>query len=314
MKEPGFWNYFFYEEHVKRFFSADGPKHPESPVFFIPVILAGALPWTFAAVASFMGLKKGFYKDSFTRYLLCWLIIPFLFFSASRGKLATYILPCFPPLAVLLAMGLQAYFAQGWRKAFDRALLPFGILLGLLVPALLVARIWNFPYGKGEDLSLALAVLGVISWCVMIYLSIKSIDGNRKLLFFASGPLFVMFFCHFAMPEFLLKKKAPEALFMRNAARVNPDAPMLAYSSLAGAGAWYFKRNDIYILHKEGEFHYGLQYPDSKHRLLSFKDLEKFIKLHPGVVLLMEHKDKRDEFVPEAKFEDSDSEIYFIEF
>lgn len=313
-KEPDFWNYFFYEEHVKRFFSADGPKHPEPPVFFIPVIIAGALPWTFASVASFMGFRKGFLKDSFTRYLICWLVIPFLFFSASRGKLATYILPCFPPLAILLAMGLRAYFAQGWRKAFDRSLMPFGILLALLIPGLLIARIWNFPYGKGENLSLVLALLAVAFWSLMVYLAMKSADATRKMLFFAAGPLLVMFLSHVAVPDFLVARKAPGALLARNASRVKPDTPLVAYSSLAGAAAWYFKRDDIYILHKEGEFRYGLQYADAKNRFLSFKDFENFIKLHPGTVLIMEHKDKRDEFIPEGKFEDSASEIYFIAF
>lgn len=321
LKEPDFWNYFFYEEHVKRFFSADGPKHPESPVFFIPVIIAGALPWTFAALASFMGLrksfcsiKKGLCGDSFTRYLICWLVMPFLFFSASRGKLATYILPCFPPLAMLIAAGLQNYFSNGWRKAFDRSLIPFAVLLGLLVPGLLVARIWKFPYGPGEGLSLVLALAAAIFWCAMTCLAARFSDWPRKVIFFAVGPLLVMFLSHIAVPEFLLKKKAPEALFARNAARVKPSVPLVAYSSLAGAGAWYFKRDDVYILHKEGEFHYGLQYPEAKHRFLSFKDFEDFIKLHPGTILLMEHKDKRDEFIPEGKFEDSDSGIYFIEF
>jgi len=313
-KEPDFWNYFFYEEHIKRFFSADGPKHPEPFFFFIPVIMAGALPWTFASVASFTGMKKGFYKESFTKYLLCWLVVPFIFFSISRGKLATYILPCFPPLAIILSIGLQRYFAQGWRNAFDRALLPLGVITGLIAPGLLIARIWGVPYGKGENVSLVLAFLAFGFWSLMIFLSIKSQNVQKKLLFFAAGPLLMMFLCHFCIPDFVLRKKAPESLFLRNAARAAGDVPMVAYSSLAGAGAWYFKRDDIYILHKEGEFHYGLQYPDSTHRLLSFKDFDKFIKKHSRVVLLMEHKDKREEFVPEGKFEDSEGEIYFIEF
>jgi 4-amino-4-deoxy-L-arabinose transferase len=107
LREPSFWNYFFWHEHVERFFSGAN-QHKEPFYFFIPVLAGGLFPHIVLVPAAISGLIIKGFDTSFKRYLFCWFLFPFAFFSASSGKIETYILPCFPPLAMLLAIGLLA--------------------------------------------------------------------------------------------------------------------------------------------------------------------------------------------------------------
>ena len=56
-REPDFWHYFFWVEHVNRFIAADGGQHPEPFWFYVPMILGGAMPWTPLAGPIVAGLR-----------------------------------------------------------------------------------------------------------------------------------------------------------------------------------------------------------------------------------------------------------------
>jgi len=107
---PEFPHFFFIHEHFERFLTkAHGRYQPAW--YFIPILLAGMLPWLGSLV---QGLAAGARSEAgrrfqARRFLLVWTVLVFAFFSASSSKLAPYILPIFPALAALIGLHLASY-------------------------------------------------------------------------------------------------------------------------------------------------------------------------------------------------------------
>lgn len=107
---------FLIKQNVGRFTGGD-PAHtlggPASMLLYIPIFLLGMAPWSF-------WLPKAWKEsDPLHRFLKAWLLAIFLFFSISGAKLPHYILPMFPPAALLVAdyfarRGRANRFAIGW--------------------------------------------------------------------------------------------------------------------------------------------------------------------------------------------------------
>lgn len=320
-QEASFWNYFFWVEHVNRFTSSADSQHPQRFWFFIPVLLAGAIPWTFYIPCAIRGFTRKFHQSAHMKYLLCWFIIPFLFFSISSGKLATYILPCFPALALLMALGLVRYLEISRYRLWNAsslilaALFFFTAILFPLSQLLGPKAIRIYETGEFGKLAVATVALFLVSLCFL--LSRFNRHQLRKVLLAAFALVPLMLASNVVVPQKMLSAKAPGELLERNKSRVRPEDKLVAYSSIAAAAAWYFQRSDVDILHKPGEFEHGLSYEDSKNRFHTFNDFRALVEdpaRKQRIILIMQHKDKRDEYVPAAKYEDVSGEYYFIEF
>ena len=135
-RHPGFLRFFFYEHHVLRFatqkFNRDNPWY-----FFLLVLPAGLLPWTPAAAAGLgRALRDWRRGDSRAAALAAWALLITAFFSCSRSKLITYILPVFPHLSVLAAAAIDEKPLWARRLGTAAAVL----LLGAAAAALPLSR------------------------------------------------------------------------------------------------------------------------------------------------------------------------------
>ncbi len=292
-READFWHYFFWIEHIKRFTAGAEAQHSQPVWYFLPVLLAGALPWILLLPAAFAGLRGVFTALPLQRYALLWLVLPFLFFSASNGKLATYILPCFPGLAILLALGLERYLVRSersrlffwgaWSSAGLAGLVALGLGLSQVLPML------PKLYAPGEAWRWLALVLALSGWVWLAVLAARLRDPEQRLLAFAAAPLLLMLCLPWVFPQQVLDRKAPGKFLHTHADLVTPETRLVADAGLMHAVNWYYQREDVYLLHSQGEVAYGLSYPDARSRYLNLNEVAAFVATGAPVLVVHEN-------------------------
>jgi 4-amino-4-deoxy-L-arabinose transferase-like glycosyltransferase len=132
---PVFWRDFFWKHQVQRFLSPE-LQHVQPFWFYLPVILAGLFPWT--PLAGLLVRRKT-YDDVRVRFLIALAVFALVFFSASKNKLPGYLLPIFPALAIVLAIGIDKAGTQArwWLGASTMMLVGLPVIVAALPDALL---------------------------------------------------------------------------------------------------------------------------------------------------------------------------------
>jgi 4-amino-4-deoxy-L-arabinose transferase-like glycosyltransferase len=136
---PEFFNFYFIHEHFQRYLTKVHGRY--KPFwYFIPVLAGGLFPWSAFLVQGVRRALPRSWKDRHlhreTVFLLLWAGLIFLFFSASSSKLAPYILPVFPPLALIIGKYLADAWEQGPIPGFHGAYVGLAILAPALAAAL----------------------------------------------------------------------------------------------------------------------------------------------------------------------------------
>lgn len=171
---------FFYRHNVRRF---AGDFHAKPFWFFLPVLLLAGHPW------SFMTLPYGrffFRRDPAARqtrpqlvgYLFLWSAFCFAFFSFSKCKLPTYLLPIAPALAVMFA----DYLNQVLRGDLDNPLYRFAKLwsprLATAATCLMGLGVVLYVVFSGLDSTFSTYIWGLV-WTTFLVSSIVLLGDRR---------------------------------------------------------------------------------------------------------------------------------------
>lgn len=171
------WFYFVHEHWLRYTTTTHGRDHPVW--FFVPVVVGGLFPWiVFAWQAFSTHLKGGWrnrHEDSRPLFLALWIWFPFIFFSISDSTLIPYILPIFPPLAVMLG----SYFAQNWQEQITK-----GWRAGIYAMIVLLLMVTFLPDVVEDSLDESSKVYQAIEQgeSSIRYLSIAAFTGAILLL------------------------------------------------------------------------------------------------------------------------------------
>ncbi|HKT74584.1 MAG TPA: phospholipid carrier-dependent glycosyltransferase [Steroidobacteraceae bacterium] len=107
-RNPEFLNFFFVHENLARY-ATNGHARTAPWWFLVVVLFAGMLPWITAALRGWYEAIVATKRDAFSplTYLAVHAAVLLLFFSASSSKLAPYIAPATPALALLAAVWID---------------------------------------------------------------------------------------------------------------------------------------------------------------------------------------------------------------
>mgnify|MGYP000878528935 CR=1 FL=1 len=312
--EPDFWHQFIGVEHVQRFTSGQGANDDRSQPFwyFLPVLLGGLMPWTLFVPAVWLGYRgkaRELFRTPLLRYSVCMAAVWFVLFSVSSGKLATYILPCFPACAILIAAGLVRYAETG--KTFREADWVIKSLFRVLLPALIVLfalQAFNLfapgripqkflLYWRGENFFLpVIAIMVLLLWLRMAQ-EVKS--AGLKFICFGVGIGFAAFAYPVTIPAHLVRHIAPVDFIVRSAAKAaEPGILVMADDRMTVATSWALRSEEIGVYRKKGELAYGLDRPEGRGRFYPPERLKELVEEGARPILVVTGSDKRVREMP----------------
>ncbi len=120
-------------ENLARFFlSGEGGSGHQKPVYYyIPYLILDGLPWSlFLPFVVADWFRRKAFGEEHLLFLMLWAGLIFVFFSLSAGKRSVYILPLYPPLALLTAMWLKGNGRAGIRAWGLKSVGGLCLLLG----------------------------------------------------------------------------------------------------------------------------------------------------------------------------------------
>ena len=314
-----FWHYFFWVEHIHRFTGGAEAQHPEPFWFFGPILLASAVPWTFAALLAVIGLGRRSLREPWLCYALCWLVIPLIFFSISSGKLPSYIWPCLPAAALLLAVGLIERFEFRRVTRSFKWILP-GVILMIIGAAAMVEWTFGFldptPWGEAGSWRFGLIGAGFFVWAALDLMAVSTTRANRRVLLMAISPVLMFAFVPLLLPtNWMGGYKVPESFLAEHGeVMADPDALVISDSHLMHAVNWFYDRYDVVIFGGPGEVAWGIG--DHADRLVdgpALLELIQTMSAHRPVVLLLRDTEWMKHILayptlppPQAYYEDRD--------
>lgn len=275
-QEPDYWRFFFWHEHIRRF-AADNAQHARPLWFFLPIMVLACLPW--AALLPGTLLKTWQEKrQPAIAFLALWLLLPLGFFSLSKGKLPTYIMPCLLPLALLMGHGLIDLIKQGKaRTIVINGMLNFILGMAAMV-GLIYLQICDPLYGNShaEMFSLSLTFIVLLGWILA-----NLLQAVRPLTLWAMPALGIgvlVALLPAGMPAVIADNEMPDQFVLEHLDELQQTRALLSNElGSASALSWRLRRPEVALYNTQGELRYGLHDEGAAHRKVTLDNVQAWL-------------------------------------
>ncbi|MDD4160071.1 MAG: glycosyltransferase family 39 protein [Synergistaceae bacterium] len=267
-ENPDFLYFFFIREHFLRYATKIHNRY-EPFWFFLPMIPVGLMPWT----GFFFSL---FSKESILRspedkkikdaniYMLSWFTVILVFFSISSSKLIPYIVPCFPPLAILIASDIDRMIER--RKWHGKALVLSAVTGGLFSVALVVYTFIGGRVNPHETLPYALAIsAGLLAGptAAMFIAKKGSKAAYEKAVAALCISAAVYIAAHYGIYDIMGKTRSTKGISEVIMKERLPNETIAVYGEILQGIPFYTKQR-VLLINSMGELEFGAKKPEGK--------------------------------------------------
>jgi len=275
-----FPHFFFIHEHFERFTSTVHGRY-QPFWFFVPILAVTMLPWSFYIPAALAKAwrERRFHNGDPGLFMLVWSLLIFLFFSKSSSKLIPYLLPIFPPLAMLIAHRFsQAMHSRGEGSRFATILLGTVLIIvgaaaigyGYLPQA--AALLSGLMPKLNDPLNQFIRHAPQLSTAACITVGALFLaQGVSALVLSARKPaalITILCICSFALEIIvplqimgpIARSESPRELAVKAAELATPDTKIITFGPMQAVN-WYMQRR-VMVSGKIDELEFGSQQGD----------------------------------------------------
>jgi len=277
---------FFIRHNLER--ATDPFNHQQPFWYYFPRLFSDLFPWSLFLPAALFTPTRNPLERRGRLFVLLWLALVLLIFSAAGSKRGVYLLPLYPAAALLLGkywdeilsgeisvrLRRWASFALGFLGAFFTAF----FLLGS------VTWLWALRSGRYREEASWVLPLGVAALlCGLgLFSSLRRSRVERALVVLTVTMAFVFFYADLALLPLADRYKSPVPFCQRVTAQVGPDDEIRSY------GLWRWDSSYLYYT--------GRLMP----HLRSFEEVESYLARARKVFLLVESSEM-DRFLSRLK-------------
>ncbi len=264
LANPEFARFFFIHEHFERFLTKVHGRY-QAPYYFIPVLLAGMLPWTVPLVDALARAWKREPEKNFQvqRFLLLWAAVVFVFFSASSSKLVSYILPMFPALALLNGVRLTQLGARALAWQTLPAALA-GITVLAFMPGIERYASREVPAELFRDYAawlIAAGVLEIAGAATCAWLAWRGRSAAALVVLAAIGLVFAQLVL--SGHESLSRANSAYHIAQKIKPELKPGMPFYSVNTYDQSLQFYLQRSTTMVVYKD-ELGFGIEQEPEK--------------------------------------------------
>ena len=233
---PDFLNYVLVTETAQRL-TTGALKRTGPPWYFIPYLIGGAFPWSIAALVS-GDRRPATGERRLDRYLLLWILVPFLFFSLSQSKRPQYIVPLMPAIALFVA----SRWNERMAKATAITVAIFGALIAIAAPRVHLRA--EFA-ASAREAALIIGICAVVAGAVALW--------RRDFAVIAlSVPILILPLATNSLMQSLATRRSEKALAIAIRPHLTSTSEVIGVEAFTGSMAFYLER-PITVVSPDGE-------------------------------------------------------------